>query len=167
MHCWLSPGGDWCVDGSQKSLDKKVVANEPEEAWRGLRCDAIKLLKAQLPYCHEFPLSQPLSLRNKGRHVLRKPSLSSTGSSKLVCCHLDTVFLAVGPVWDLDHTAAELQGHQRPEQGKGGETLTVAWEKGWPRELGCRSFPGMQLIILYCQATMTVLVLLENRWPAS
>lgn len=119
------------MDGSQKSLDKKVVANVPEEAWPGLRCDPIKLLKAQLPYCHEFPLSQPLSLRNKGRHVLRKPCLSSTGSSMPVFCHLITVFLAVGPFWELDHTAAELQGHQRPEEGKRGEEmLTVAQEKG-------------------------------------
>lgn len=118
------------MDGSQKSLDKKVVANVPEEAWRGLRYDPIKLLKAQLLYCREFPLSQPLRLRNKGRHVLRKPCLNSTGSSMLVFCHLDTVFLAVSPFWELDHTAAELQGPQRPEEGKRREEmLTVAQER--------------------------------------
>ena len=54
-----------------------------------------------------------------------------TDSSMLVFCHLDTVFLLVSPFWELDHMAAELEGHQWLGEGKRGqETLTVAPGKG-------------------------------------
>ena len=46
VHHWLSPGREWCVDGSQKSLDKRVVVKVPAEPWLGLRHDPIKPLNS-------------------------------------------------------------------------------------------------------------------------